>query len=281
MSRTIDKYLCIGHCCHDKVESGYILGGTASYASIVAQNLGKTTSILTSVGRDFLFKDYFIQKGIVLHNVEAEETTVFHNIYDSEGNRTQYLLSRAELISPGHIISKMQDHDILQLCLIADEVDWSILDHFDGAIVGATIQGCLRQWDESGKISAKEMDWSLLAKVDVAIFSTQDIKGFEHRLSTIVTYCKHVVITDGADGATVYFHGDVHHFPSIPVNEVDATGAGDVFTASYLVRYAETNDIASSCVFAHSAASFIIEGEGLSHLPSRDKIEKRAAAYRF
>jgi len=48
-------FLCIGFFCHDFHEDGYILGGTASYASLVASKLGKKTAVLTSVGKDLSF----------------------------------------------------------------------------------------------------------------------------------------------------------------------------------------------------------------------------------
>lgn len=275
-----NKYLCIGHCCHDKTEAGYILGGTTSYASIVAQKLGKQTTVLTSVGRDFLFHSYFDDLGIAFENIEASETTVFQNTYDIHGHRTQYLLARADIIGPNHIHHSMLDSGIVQLCLIDDEIDWSVVDRFEPALKGATIQGCLRQWNQDGLVSAKEMDWTLLSKVDVAIFSTQDIKGFEHCLPAILDSCGHVVITDGSKGATVHYKGEDHHFPAYAVKEVDATGAGDVFTTSYLIRYAETMDISAACMFAHCTASFVIEGEGLSKLPSREEVKERMKAYK-
>ncbi|MCW5922029.1 MAG: hypothetical protein KIS77_06800 [Saprospiraceae bacterium] len=48
------NFLSIGHTCHDRLDARNILGGTASYSSLVAQKqLGLKTSILTSVGNAF------------------------------------------------------------------------------------------------------------------------------------------------------------------------------------------------------------------------------------
>ena len=46
-------YLCIGHCCYDKVNNKTILGGTVSYAAILANAWGINAAVLTSVGKDF------------------------------------------------------------------------------------------------------------------------------------------------------------------------------------------------------------------------------------
>jgi sugar/nucleoside kinase (ribokinase family) len=42
------------------------------------------------------------------------------------------------------------------------------------------------------------------------------------------------VMTDGANGVTVYASGKSDHYPAIPADVVDATGAGDAFAAGLL-----------------------------------------------
>lgn len=41
------------------------------------------------------------------------------------------------------------------------------------------------------------------------------------------------VVTEGPKGATVLRHGRATHVPAVPVEEVDATGAGDAFTGGF------------------------------------------------
>lgn len=258
-------YLCIGHCCHDKVGDSYILGGTASYSSIVVNQLGVKVGVLTSVGEDFQFFDVFKEKGIPLFNKKTEKTTIFENIYH-HSKRTQYLHARADVLFAEDVPDVWKNVPIVQFGSIDAEIDNSLLNAFPNALKGVTIQGWLRQWDENGLISPKAMDWSQLQAVDVVIMSDADIQGFEESIPEMASYSKVLVMTEGANGATIFYKGEKLHFPSYPITEVDSTGAGDVFTAAFMIKYAETNDLALASAFAHSAASFVVEGVGINNL---------------
>lgn len=270
-------FLCIGFFCHDVHEDGYILGGTASYASLMASKLGKKTAVLTSVGEDFLFLDTFKQAGITTLNKVAPKTTVFENKYQ-HSIRTQYIYDRALTLEFSDVLHHWRKTPIVKLCSIANEIDASLFSAFPDALVGATIQGLLRQWDKNGKITPKAMDWNLLSSVNVVLLSDADIEGYEDKLATIIDLVEVVVLTKGKDGASVFYQNQVYNFPAFPVTEVDPTGAGDVFAASFLVQYAKKKDIALATAFAHAAASFVVEGIGVQ-LPTAAAIHQRWVAY--
>ncbi len=88
------KYLCIGHCCHDQVGVENILGGTVSYAALLAKTWGESPIVVTSVGKDFQFFDQLNLQNIPIHFQWATRTTIFKNEYEN-GKRKQYLLARA------------------------------------------------------------------------------------------------------------------------------------------------------------------------------------------
>jgi len=270
--------LCIGHCCYDKVEHGLILGGTCSYASLVGQQLGLQVGVITSVGSDFLFSKIFKDKDIPLKIIPADHTTLFENIY--HGNqRSQYLRRRASTIAADHT-NVASDYSIVLIGGIADEIDFSITTHFPRSLICATIQGSIRKWDESGLISPKEMIWADLSDVDIVILSRDDLRGLDDALSKIRKHVSHVVVTDGAQDVVIYKDGRTHIYPVYPVQEVEATGAGDVFATAYIVRYHQTGDVSEACIFAHCAASLIIAGIGLISLPTAEKISERVLMYK-
>ena len=273
-------YLCIGHCCHDLLNKKNILGGTASYSSIAASKLGAIAAILTSVGSDFEFYDIFKNNNIDFHAKKADKTTVFENIYDESSQRMQYLHARAAILFPRDVPKKWLKTPIVQFCMIADEVDFSVLKCFPNSLKGATIQGWLRQWDSVGKISPKPMDWAQLSALDIVIMSDADIAGFESALPSIISAVKIIVMTQGAQGATVFYKGQMAHFPSYPVVEIDSTGAGDVFAAAFLIKYAETQDVAQAAAYAHTAASFVVEGVGIQNLKAMEAIQERFEKYK-
>ncbi|NOH03307.1 MAG: hypothetical protein HND47_15780 [Chloroflexi bacterium] len=49
-------------------------------------------------------------------------------------------------------------------------------------------------------------------------------------------------LTEGDRGAVLHWHGDRRRFRPIPVEEVDATGAGDIFAAAFFTRLWRTRD---------------------------------------
>ncbi len=272
------QYLCIGHCCHDLAGGRHVLGGTASYASLVAKRLGLETGILTSLGPEFEFFEVFEKRGIQVYAKPAGKTTVFENIYLA-GIRTQYLHARASGLYPADVPDIWKNTPIVQFCPIAGEVDFSLLRAFPDALRAATIQGWLRQWDDQGKVSPKAIDWQQLAPVDIVVMSDADIAGFETAIPEIASCVRILVITQGARGARVFHAGHEYFFPSFPVREVDATGAGDVFATAFVLKYAEKRDVATAIAFAHVAASFVVEGRGIDNLDALEKIQERLKQY--
>jgi sugar/nucleoside kinase (ribokinase family) len=69
------------------------------------------------------------------------------------------------------------------------------------------------------------------------------------------------------------------HVPAVPVLEVDANGAGDVFAAAFLIRYFETKDMVMAAQFAATVASFHVEHVGTVGIPTREQAEARWRAH--
>ena len=273
------ELLCIGHCCHDKVENGFILGGAVSYASSIANALDVKSTILTSVGEDFRFLEYFKNRNITFHNIPSEKTTVFENKY-IDGKRIQYIHSRAENITPTDIYTQLAGIPLVLIGSIAREIDFSIVKKFDNAFVAAIIQGMMRDWDEQGRVFSKKMNWASLADLDLVFISDDDMEGMESEIPHIVSEVGHVVLTHGKDGATVFHEGKEHFYPSFPTNEIDPTGAGDTFSTVYLLNFYETKNIDQAIINAHCAASIMVEGKGLANsLVLAEEMKKRVNRY--
>jgi ribokinase len=85
---------------------------------------------------------------------------------------------------------------------------------------------------------------------------------------------KTVIITLGSKGALV-FHNEVFtHIPTITVDAVDTTAAGDVFNGALVVALSEGNDILHAVSFACRAAAISVTRLGAqASAPSRDEID--------
>jgi len=268
-------FLAIGHFTHDVVPEGLIIGGAAAYSTIAARNLGFKPAALTSVGPDFNLSDPLIE-GIEVRVKPADKTTTFRNIY-REGHRTQYLLGVAERIWGKDIPEEWTSAPIVYLCPVADEVMSDVPERFESSLIGVTPQGWFRRWEEDGRVYPKR--WhnaeEILARCDVLVFSEEDIAPFPEELERFIRATKIVILTRGKKGCTLYLDGISRDFPAYRTVEVDPTGAGDVFAAAFLIKYAETNDPFISADFANCVASFAVEAEGTLGIPTLERVMKR------
>jgi sugar/nucleoside kinase (ribokinase family) len=88
-----------------------------------------------------------------------------------------------------------------------------------------------------------------------------------------------LIITQSERGAVGRWHGQWNRIPAHPAWEVNPTGAGDVFTAAFLVRYSETRDPDESALFASAAASIKAEHGGIAGIPTREQVQERKVKY--
>jgi sugar/nucleoside kinase (ribokinase family) len=74
-----------------------------------------------------------------------------------------------------------------------------------------------------------------------------------------------MVLTAGAEGCTVFMAGESRHIPAPGVIEVEATGAGDVFAAAFLVRLWQTaGNPWEAARFANELAAQSVTQRGLA-----------------
>jgi sugar/nucleoside kinase (ribokinase family) len=97
-------------------------------------------------------------------------------------------------------------------------------------------------------------------------------------VSAWLKYVPLVVLTRGANGFTVFGDAGCHDFEAPTAQEVDPTGAGDVFAAAFLVRWRETGgDLEATARFAATAAALSTEAEGFDGVATRERIEAAMA----
>jgi bifunctional ADP-heptose synthase (sugar kinase/adenylyltransferase) len=69
------------------------------------------------------------------------------------------------------------------------------------------------------------------------------------------------IVTLGMNGCM--YDGEIHSSPS-PKQTMDVSGAGDTFTASFILKYYQTKDINQSIRFANEMASIVVSKRGVS-----------------
>jgi sugar/nucleoside kinase (ribokinase family) len=271
------RLLVVGHVTWDKVDRGLSLGGTATYASRAAERLGWEAAVLTSAADDF--EPERDLPGVAVFRRRAEVTTRFENQYDASGARRQYLSARADDVDVSLVPEEWRSPEALLLGPVAGEVPAGLALAFEAAVVGAQAQGWLRSVEADGSVSPR--DWPAaradLSGVHVLFLSEQDAPDAASRASALLSVVPIVALTRGWEGLTLLTREGRHDVPSLPRQEVDPTGAGDVFAAAFLVRYHETLDALESAAFAACAASCVVESRGASGFGDRAEVARRMA----
>jgi sugar/nucleoside kinase (ribokinase family) len=267
---TVD-YLIIGHVAKDITADGPTLGGTVSYASRTALSMGYRVGIITSCEEHFDLKKL---EGIQIFRQPSSKTTTFENIY-SQGRRTQKLLARAADLGPECVPSSWLATDLIHLGPIACEVDPTLIEFFPSTFIGITPQGWLRKWDPSGHIQLE--NWQvireLLSKAEAVVLSIEDMRNDESAVQEIAQHCNLLVVTRGAQGASLFWKGQRSELPTMEIDEIDSTGSGDIFAAVFFIHLFETGDPYAACQFANHAASMSIARRGIQSTPTTAELE--------
>lgn len=229
-------YLVIGHVTRDVTPTGNLVGGTAAYAGRVAQALGCHTAVLTRCQPDY--EGLHDLADLVVEVVPSAHTTTFENSYGPDG-RTQRIDTVADAIGPEHVPVDWTETAVVHLAPVANEVDPAIMTRFPHSLIGLTPQGWLRRWTADRRVYAR--DWPeaerYLPLADVVIVSEEDWLD-EAMLPRYRQLTRLLIMTENVRGCTVFAGDEVRQIPAPQVTQVEPTGAGDIFAAAFLTRYA-------------------------------------------
>lgn len=73
--------------------------------------------------------------------------------------------------------------------------------------------------------------------------------------------CKNIITTLGSKGAK---YGDIIYESPNPKETIDVSGAGDTFTASFILKFFETKNVQESITFANKMASVVVSKRGVA-----------------
>jgi hypothetical protein len=265
-------YLVIGHITCDLTPGGKRVGGTASFAALTARALGLRVGIVTSASPDLSIE---ILDGIQVLNLAADICTTFENIYTPHG-RVQVIHGVANNLDYHMVPDVWRNAPMVHLAPVAQEVEPGLVRHFPSSLVGLTPQGWLRGWKEDGRVFFSEWPESAftLQQAGAAVLSVEDVQGDEERIEEMAASSKVLVVTEASQGARVYWNGDVRRFRPPVVVEVDATGAGDVFSAAFFMRLYTTRDPWEAARFANFLAACSVTRSGLDSIPRQSEVHE-------
>jgi len=264
-------YLIIGHLSCDITPDGPRLGGTAAYAALMSRALGLRVGVVTAWGGEVPLD---MLSGIQVQSVQVQHSTTFENKYTPEG-RIQHIYHIAPDLTFENIPETWRHAPIVHVGPIAGEAKSLIKGNFRSSLLGLTPQGWLRKWDDAGQVGPG--DWpeahEILGMVGAAVISVEDVDGDEDCIEAMAAACRVLAVTEGAVGARLYWNGDLRRFRAPSLEEVDATGAGDIFAAAFFWRLYMTRDPWAAARFATHLASLSVRRYGLDGIPTQAEIQ--------
>ena len=173
-----------------------------------------------------------------------------------------------------------RDASLVLLAPVLDEVDPLLAAVFTEGAVGAAAQGWLRGVGPDRLVGSRP--WTpppgLLGRLQALFLSAEDVRGQEPFVTEWVQHVPIAVVTAGKAGALLFVNGERYEIRPRPAREVDATGAGDVFAATFLMAYRRDGDPWKAADAATCAAALSVEGEGWSGVPDMPALRAALAA---
>jgi 1D-myo-inositol 3-kinase len=272
-------FVAIGHVTLDHFGDDVRPGGAALYAAVTADRLGLTAGILTSHADDFPLD--LVPPRIEVISVPAPATTVFHHAHVGD-ERTMRVSSIAAPLGEADIPDDWRHAGLVLLAPVMNEVDARLASAFGDASVAAEAQGWLRGLGRDGAVRTVRWDAAsqALRSLQAIFLSAADVRGQESAMTEWVQRVPIGVVTAGRQGALLYVNGDRYEVRPRRAVDVDSTGAGDVFAATFLARYRRDGDPWEAAEAATCAASLSVEGVGWSTVPDAGALDAALTLYR-
>ncbi len=278
-------------------DSHYLFGhgGDTSNAIIAAARSGASTGYIGAVGDDSFgrsFMDLWQREGVDTSGVKrdrAAHTGIYFISHGPEGHEFSYLRA-------GSAASRMTTHDlpedlirtakVLHVSGISQAISATAADMVFEAMRLARASGVAVSYDTNLRLRlwplprAQAITNAAMAMADIALPGLDDARqltGLDDRDAIADFYLgrgsRIVAMTLGKEGALVATHQERRIVPSITVDAVDATGAGDCFDGAFLAEWVRTGDPFAAAAYATVAAALSTTGYGaVAPLPTREAV---------
>lgn len=293
--------LCLGEPMVELNQSGGAqyrqgFGGDTSNVAIAAARQGARAGYLSAVGRD-AFGDALIDlwktEGVSTDNVSVDphaSTGVYFVTHGESGHRFSYLragsaASRLSLTPPAR--AAIAEARVLHLSAISQAISLQMCDTCFEAIAIAREAETLVAYDTNLRLAlwplprARAIIKEALSLCDIALPGHDDamqITGLADPDAIVDAFlgygAKIVALTLGKDGAIIATPDERRLIPTLKVDAVDATGAGDAFDGAFLAEYLRISDPFAAGAYACAAAALSTRGYGaVAPIPRRADVE--------
>jgi 1D-myo-inositol 3-kinase len=259
--------LVVGNCCHDTLllpqGTFEALGGSTSYISAALKPSGADFQVIGKVGTDFLYGYTLAYQPIVSRT--APTTRFVDDLTVPE--RICTLRAVCEPLRPEDLPRERAKIGIA--CGVAMELLPETLlamrELVDVLICDA--QGILREAGEDGQVSLQSLSKTPFHRAFACIDYLKASATEAEYLDLPVGDVK-LVITEGPAGARLVEKGRETRIPSVAVEEIDATGAGDCFVAGMALGMLRGLSPADAIAQGNRYGAFAVRHVGVPEFPA-------------
>lgn len=277
-------------------ESGKILGGSATYASMSASNFMDDIDIVSIVGEDFPEEHLanFRKKGIStdgINIVKGGKTFFWKGKYRNDMNSRDTLDTQLNVLADFDPVvpEKFRKSEFLMLGNLTPAVQMKVLEQMEKR-PKMVVMDTMNFWMENSWDELMEV----LKKVDVLTINDEEARQLSGEYSLVKAARKiakmgpkYLIIKKGEHGALLFGENEVFFAPALPLEEVfDPTGAGDTFAGGFIGHLAHTRDISfenmkRAVIYGSTLASFCVEKFGTERIAEINRGEMHERVKEF
>jgi bifunctional ADP-heptose synthase (sugar kinase/adenylyltransferase) len=206
-------------------------------------------------------KENLGMSGNVVKNIEAlSDARIVHICQTEVIKKTRYVDKKSNhmflRVDEGELNIQTLDLNISKTNAIVNSDIVIVSDYDKGFLTDETI----KKIGSIAKLSILDSK-KKLSKEIIESYTFVKLNELEHKQNIQFKECKNIITTLGSKGAQ--FDGKIYPSPS-PKETIDVSGAGDTFTASFILKYFETKNVETSIIFANEMASVVVSKRGVA-----------------
>lgn len=277
-------------------ESGRIIGGSATYASLSASNLVEDISIVSIIGEDFpeAKLELMRSKGIDttgIKRVEGAKTFFWKGRYHNDMNSRDSLETELNVLADFDPVlpEKAKEAEYLMLGNLTPAVQMKVLKQMKRR-PKLVVMDTMNFWMDIAMPELKEV----LKEVDLLTINDEEARQLSGEYSLVKAAekiftmgPKYLIIKKGEHGAMLFHGKNLFYAPALPLEEVyDPTGAGDTFAGGFIGHVCRSEDssfetMKQGIIYGSALASFCVERFGTEKLLDLDRAELHKRIMRF
>jgi ribokinase len=256
-----------------------IPGGKGANQAVASARLGADVTMIGAVGNDSFgetLMDHLTNQGIITENIikVKDTSTGIASIILSDGENSIIVVPGANSHMTPAVIEKHEDVILTSnILLLQLEIP---LESVIRAVELAKKHGILTILNPA---PIQKLPEELLEMVDYLTPNEHEqsmlfasIKGTDQEIEKLKEKC---IVTKGSKGVTIYKNGEIIEIPSIQVEAVDTTGAGDSFNGALATALCDGLAIEEACQFANVIGAISVTKLGAqTGMPTKKEVEE-------